>query len=185
MRIRFPWLWLSHVIAECDPFCALQARWAVSRSRPPLRLLRIGEHDEKLKKLHHLALSAALNVLAPERADFTATACMECLPGMFNDYGILESVSCQLGFFSDGVEPKMCQQRALGSCGRLTSLRASRDCPDFPGVAECRVHSAQIPRWALIKCLCRVPSAPTHGWLERHRQRQASKVRFLLHLVSV
>ena len=38
---------------------------------------------------------------------------------------------CQLGFFSDGVEPKMCQQRALGSCRRLTSLRASRDCPDF------------------------------------------------------
>ena len=51
---------------------------------------------------------------------------------MFNDYGILELVSCQLGFFSDGVEPKMCQQRALGSYRRLTSLRASRECLDLP-----------------------------------------------------
>ena len=138
------------LFAECD-----QARWTLSRSRPPLRLLRTGEHDEKLMKSHHLALSAALNVLAPERADYTgvkvqggslesatvivweprgsvtpdkcepcplgtssrsgATARTECLHGMFNDYGILESVSCQLGFFSDGVEPKMCQQRTLGS----------------------------------------------------------------------
>ena len=53
---------------------------------------------------------------------------------LFNDYGILESVSCRLGFFSDGVQPKMRQQRALGSYSKLTSLR---DCPDFPGVAEC------------------------------------------------
>ena len=51
------------LFAECDPFCALQARWTVSRSRPPLRLLRTGEHDEKLMKLHHLALSAGLNFL--------------------------------------------------------------------------------------------------------------------------
>ena len=59
---------------------------------------------------------------------------------MFNDYGILASASCQLGFFSDGVEPKMRQQRELGS---YSSLSSSRDCRDFTGVAECRVHSAQ------------------------------------------
>ena len=46
------------LFAECDPFCALQARLTVSRSRPPLRLLRTGEHG------------AALNVLE-ERADCT------------------------------------------------------------------------------------------------------------------
>ena len=150
MRIRSSGCGSRMLFAECDPFCALQARWTVSRSRPPLRLLRTGEHDEKLTKLHHLRSTSLLRnerIIqvsrlrevhlrarsfggsdTPDKCEpcplgtssrSGATACMECLPGMFNDYGILESVSCQLGFFSDGLEPKMCQQRALGSYRRL------------------------------------------------------------------
>ena len=44
MRIRLSVIVvLGMLFAECDPFCALQAHWTVSRSRPPLRLLRTGE----------------------------------------------------------------------------------------------------------------------------------------------
>ena len=44
-----------------------------------------------------------------------ATACTNCLLGMFNDYEILECACCQLGFFGDGVGLTICQRCAVGS----------------------------------------------------------------------
>ena len=52
---------------------------------------------------------------------------------------------------------------------QLTSLRASRDCPDLLGVAECRVHSAKNPSSLINKCPCRLTSA-----LEIHAGRASN-----------
>ena len=57
-----------------------------------------------------------------------ATACAECLLGMFNEYDILECASCQPGFFGDGVGLTMCQECAVGSCTSTEQQTACDEC---------------------------------------------------------